>query len=129
MGQGMRSQGYLPVDESDFVFAILAEETGIIGAALVLTTFAGLIFSLWRVAWQCPNPAARWFGVAITITLAMQTAINVWVATGLLPTKGIALPFISRSGTGWILLAGAIMVALMASHPNHEPDRPFTADG
>ena len=128
MGQGLRSQGYLAVDESDFVFAILAEETGVIGAALVLTTFAGLIFSLWRVAWQCPNPAARWFGVAITITIAMQTAINVWVATGLLPTKGIALPFVSRSGTGWILLAGAIMVALMASHPNHEPEPPLAAD-
>ena len=128
MGQGLRSQGYLAVDESDFVFAILAEETGVLGSALVLTTFAGLIFSLWRVAWQCPNPAARWFGVAIAITIAMQTAINVWVATGLLPTKGIALPFISRAGTGWILLAGAIMVALMASHPNHEPEPSLAAD-
>ena len=128
MGQGLRSQGYLAVDESDFVFAILAEETGVLGTALVLTTFAGLIFSLWRVAWQCPNPAARWFGVAVTITVAMQTAINVWVATGLLPTKGIALPFISRAGTGWILLAGAIMVALMASHPNHEPEPSLAAN-
>ena len=45
MGQGLRSQGYLAVDESDFVFAILAEETGVLGTALVLTTFAGLIFS------------------------------------------------------------------------------------
>lgn len=124
VGQGLRSQGYLAVDESDFVFAILAEETGIFGTALVLTTFAGLILSLWRVAWQCPNPAARWFGVAITITIAMQTAINVWVATGLLPTKGIALPFLSRAGTGWILLAAAIMVALMASDPNHDPNQP-----
>ena len=128
MGQGLRSQGYLLVDESDFVFAILAEETGVLGTGLVLATFAGLIFSLWRVAWQCPNLAARWFGVAVTITVAMQTAINVWVATGLLPTKGIALPFISRAGTGWILLAGAIMVALMASHPNHEPEPPLAAD-
>ncbi|MEC8855184.1 MAG: FtsW/RodA/SpoVE family cell cycle protein [Planctomycetota bacterium] len=128
VGQGLRSQGYLPVDESDFVFAILAEETGVLGSALVLTTFAGLIFSLWRVAWQCPNPAARWFGVAVTITVAMQTAINVWVATGLLPTKGIALPFISRAGTGWILLAGAIMATLMASHPNHEPEPTLAAD-
>ena len=128
MGQGLRSQGYLAVDESDFVFAILAEELGVVGSALVLTTFAGLILSLWQVAWQCPNPAARWFGVAITITIAMQTAINVWVATGLLPTKGIALPFVSRAGTGWILLAGAIMVALMASNPNHSPKPTLAAD-
>ena len=128
VGQGFRSQGYLKVDESDFVFAILAEETGVLGSTLVLTTFAGLIFSLWRVAWQCPNPSARWFGVAVTITIAMQTAINVWVATGLLPTKGIALPFISRSGTGWILLAVAIMVALMASNPNHEHEPTLAAD-
>ncbi|MEL7474480.1 MAG: FtsW/RodA/SpoVE family cell cycle protein, partial [Planctomycetota bacterium] len=108
LGHGLQKFGYLPEDTTDFLFAIVCEELGLAGAAMVCFIYAALINSLVAVARRETSVALRTLVVGVTATIGLQAAINLLVVTGLAPTKGIALPLMSAGGTGWILTAGAI---------------------
>ena len=105
LGHGLQKFGYLPEGESDFIFAIICEELGIAGAALVIALFGTLVWAGFMVMRRERDPVLRLFTMGIIATVSMQAIINLAVVTGLAPTKGIALPLLSSGGTGWILTA------------------------
>jgi cell division protein FtsW len=118
-GNSLQKNGYLPETQTDFIFAIICEELGTFGAAMLIALFAGLVLIGAQIITGRSTPAAmvpdvaaravprfsRILGFGIVLTFGLQAAINLAVVTGLAPTKGIALPLVSRGGTGWILTA------------------------
>lgn len=108
LGNGLQKFDYLPEDRTDFLFAIICEELGIAGAALVIAMYAALLWSGREIIRREAEPLLKLIGVGVIATVGLQAVINLVVVTGLGPTKGIALPLISAGGTGWILTAGAL---------------------
>ena len=120
LGNGIQKFGYLPEATTDFIYSIACEELGIGGAVGILVLFAMLAFMGLSVATATTRVHATdgtvrrvpltttyesLVALGFTLTVSLQALINVAVVTGLAPTKGIALPLISRGGTGWILTA------------------------
>ena len=108
IGFGLQKFGYLPEDRTDFVFAVICEEAGIAGAAVVVSLYVALIWSGWRIVREQSQTALRLLGLGIIATLGCQAIMNLMVVTGLVPTKGIALPLLSSGGTGWIVTGAAL---------------------
>lgn len=108
LGFGLQKFGYLPEDRTDFLFSVVCEELGIAGALLVIALYATLILAGAAIVRRESNTLLKLIGLGVTTTLALQTLINLFVVTGLAPTKGIALPLMSSGGTGWILTAASL---------------------
>lgn len=108
LGAGIAKYGYLPADTSDFLFAVVCEELGVGGAALVIGLYLVIVWAGLGIVRGCGDLAGRLLGLGVILTLGFQAIINLGVVTVLLPTKGIALPLMSAGGTGWILTAGAL---------------------
>ena len=118
LGNGIQKMGYLPEGNTDFIFSVLCEELGFIGAGMVIGLFVAFVFVGWRVASRCDNMFGKMIAFGITATVGLQAAINIAVVTVTVPTKGIALPFISSGGTGWILTAGAVGLLMAIERHN-----------
>lgn len=108
LGRSVQAYGYLPEAQNDSIFAIFAEKFGFIGVCLLLGLFMLLFGRLRRIAERAPNDFSRILVGGILIWLSSQTMINVGAMLGLLPLKGITLPFISYGGTS-VLFVGAAM--------------------
>lgn len=108
LGNGLNKFGYLPEDQTDFVFAIICEELGLPGAAMVAALYIALIWAGYMVIRAQTNLVLKLLGVGIIGTVGIQAIVNMCVVTGLGPAKGIALPLLSSGGTGWILTAGSL---------------------
>jgi len=108
LGNGVRKFGYLPEDTTDFIFAIVCEELGIFGAALVIFLYASLLLFGLLIVRRLVHPFHRLLATGVLLTIGLQAAINIAVVTGVAPTKGIALPLLSHGGTGWALTAFSI---------------------
>jgi cell division protein FtsW len=108
LGNGLQKFGYLPEDTTDFIFAIICEELGIIGAIVIICLYAMLLLTGMAIIRRATHPFQRLLGLGILLTIGLQALINLLVVTGLAPTKGIALPLISAGGTGWCLTAFSI---------------------
>ena len=122
LGHGLQKFGYLPEDTTDFIFAIICEELGIMGALLVIVLYGTLIALLLAVVRGTRNPIHRLFVLGVMATIGLQASINLLVVTGLAPTKGIALPLISKGGTGWILTCCALgLVCAIDRAREHQP--------
>jgi cell division protein FtsW len=122
LGFGLQKFGYLPEDRTDFLFAVICEELGMAGAALVIALYAYLMWSIVQIVRREESALLKLIGLGIGATLGLQAAINLAVVTGLAPTKGIALPLLSYGGTGWILTAASlgIIVAMDRAHARAE---------
>jgi cell division protein FtsW len=112
LGQGVCKYGHLPYDTTDFVFAIIGEELGFIGAAGVIGLFILFVFLGLAVAMRCRDRFGRLLAAGIVLTIGVQAALNIGVVTVVLPTKGIPLPFISAGGTSMLLSSAAVGVLL-----------------
>ncbi len=117
LGEGT-SKYWVPNANSDYVFAIIGEELGLLGAATVLALFALFAYTGMRVARRSVDPFVRLVAGAATVWLCGQAIINVGYVTGLLPVTGIPLPFISAGGTS--LLASCFVLGMMVSFARHE---------
>ncbi|GAA4350273.1 putative lipid II flippase FtsW [Kangiella taiwanensis] len=115
LGNSVQKLSYLPEAHTDFVFAVFAEEFGFIGVALVITLFA-IIFmkslSIGRRALKMEHYFAAYMSYGFGFWLSLQALINIGVASGSLPTKGLTLPFISYGGNSLIVSCVAIAVLL-----------------
>ena len=118
LNNGIQKMGYLPEANTDFIFAVICEELGFVGALLVVLLFAGFVFVGWRVMSRCSNLFGKMVAFGITAIIGLQAAINMAVVTVSMPTKGIALPLISSGGTGWIMNAVAIGVLMSIERVN-----------
>ncbi|MFC0271195.1 stage V sporulation protein E [Metabacillus herbersteinensis] len=115
LGQSRQKFFYLPEPQTDFIFAILAEELGFIGGSLVLLLFSLLLWRGVRIALGAPDLYGSFLAIGIISMVAIQVMINVGVVTGLMPVTGITLPFLSYGGSSLTLMLMAIGVLLNIS--------------
>ncbi|RNC28041.1 MAG: putative peptidoglycan glycosyltransferase FtsW [Candidatus Dichloromethanomonas elyunquensis] len=114
IGQSTRS-GYLPENYTDTIFAVIGEEFGFFGTSFVLIFFILLITRAFIISRQCPDRFGRLLGFGIASLLALQTAVNLCVVTGLSPVTGITLPLISYGGTSLLITMFEIGILLNIS--------------
>ncbi|MEE9404188.1 MAG: FtsW/RodA/SpoVE family cell cycle protein [Algisphaera sp.] len=107
---------YIPEDTTDFLFPILCEELGFGGAALVVGLFIAMLWIGLGICRDTEDMFGRLVGVGVLFTVGLQAVINIAVVTVVVPTKGIALPFVSMGGTGWVFTGFAL--GLVASLDN-----------
>ena len=103
---------FLPFAESDFIFAIIAEEWGLLGGILVLTIYLVVIICGIKIALKAKNRFGCYLASGITAVIAIQTLLNIAVVTGLIPPTGLPLPFISAGSTSLVVFMSAIGVVL-----------------
>lgn len=115
LGNSRQKFLYLPEPENDFVFAIVCEELGFIGAALILILFALLIIRGYWIAIHARDRFGTLLVVGITTLFAFQVFFNIGVVTGLLPVTGISLPFFSYGGTALIIQLAEMGIVLSVS--------------
>jgi cell division protein FtsW len=113
LGAGRQKMFYLPEAHTDFVFAVIGEELGLVGTLFVLATFALLAVGGLRLAWRHVDPYAANLALGITSMIVLQAGVNMGVTVGLLPTKGLALPFLSYGGSA--LVANMIEMGILLS--------------
>lgn len=123
IGEGRFKAGYVPAQETDFVFSVLGEELGFTGCTLVLALYATMVVCGFRIAARVADPFGRLMASGVTALIGLQALINVAVATGSLPNKGLPLPFVSYGGSNLIaLFAGVGLVVSVARHGPLEPE-------
>jgi cell division protein FtsW len=115
IGQGRQKHHFLPEQQSDFIFPVIAEELGLIGAATVVLAFGFLIWRGLRASLRAPDTLGRLMACGIVGWIAGQTLLNLSVTLNLVPAKGITLPFISAGGSSLLIVLAAMGVLLNIS--------------
>ena len=115
LGQSRQKFFYLPEPQTDFIFAILAEELGFIGASFVILLFSLLLWRGVRIALGAPDLYGSFLAIGVIAMIAIQVIINIGVVTGLMPVTGITLPFLSYGGSSLTLMLMAVGVLLNIS--------------
>ncbi len=112
LGEGRQKNFYLPDAHTDFIFSIIGEELGFVGCVVIVFLFTWLIYLGLKVSFRAPDSFGMYLAAGITLSIGIQAAINIGVATGLLPTKGLPLPFISLGGSAlvmWMISIGILL--------------------
>ncbi len=115
LGDGRQKLLFLPEAHTDFISAIVGEELGFIGIALLCATFVWIVFRGLRAAWRAQDEYAGYLAAGMTLFIGLQAFTNLAVAMGLLPTKGLALPFVSYGGSSLLVNAAAAGIILNTS--------------
>ena len=115
LGKSRQKYLYLPEEHNDFIFAIVCEELGLIGATIIMLLFAALILRGYWIALHARDRFGSLLVVGVTTLIALQTFLNIGVVTGLLPTTGISLPFFSYGGTALSMQLAEMGIVLSVS--------------
>lgn len=115
IGSGVQAYGYLPEAANDSIFAIFGEKFGFIGSTLLITLYALLFARIIKIIEHTPDDYLRLLSVGVFAWLSSQTLINIGAMVGVLPLKGITLPFVSYGGTSIIFVAMAIALVFSTS--------------
>ena len=115
LGQGMQKYGYLPEGYNDFIFALVCEELGMVGAIIIMALFAAFIIRGLKIAFEAPDAYGMLTVVGIMTHIALQTVLNMGVVCSLVPNTGIALPFFSYGGTAIMVLLAEMGVIMNVS--------------
>jgi cell division protein FtsW len=110
--EGKQKLFYLPEPHTDFIFAVTAEELGLVGALFVVTLFAVFLWRGMRVSWRTEDTFGRYLAVGITSMVVLQAFINISVVLGMMPTKGIPLPLVSYGGSSLFVTLACVGVLL-----------------
>jgi cell division protein FtsW len=113
LGESQQKMFFLPEAHTDFLFALIGEELGVCGALLVLALFAVVGMRGFRIALRHPDAFASLLAFGVTLVILLQAVVNVGVVVGLLPTKGLALPFLSYGGSA--LIGALVQVGILAA--------------
>jgi cell division protein FtsW len=121
LGSGQQKLFYLPEPHTDFILAVIGEETGILGVSIVLLLYALLIYQGVKIALRAPDRFGTYLASGLTLAVGLQAFINSAVVMGLLPTKGLPLPFISYGGSSLLtnLLAMGILMNISSYAKEH----------
>jgi cell division protein FtsW len=103
IGNGVQKLFYLPEPHTDFIFSVIGEELGVAGVLLIILLYLLIVWKGIRIARHAPDLFGCFLAVGLTAALALQICINMGVTLGLLPTKGLTLPFLSYGGTSLVL--------------------------
>ncbi|UCH29304.1 MAG: putative lipid II flippase FtsW [Myxococcales bacterium] len=115
LGDGRQKLLFLPEAHTDFISAIVGEELGFIGVVLLCGAFAWVVLRGLRAAWRVQDEYAGYLAAGMTLFIGLQAFTNLAVATGLVPTKGLALPFVSYGGSSLLVNAAAAGIILNVS--------------
>ena len=110
--EGKQKLFYLPEPHTDFIFAVTAEELGLVGAVFVVALFAVFLWRGMRVSWRTTDLFGRYLAVGITSMIVLQAFINISVVLGMMPTKGIPLPLVSYGGSSLVVTLACVGVLL-----------------
>jgi cell division protein FtsW len=119
IGESRQKLFYLPEAHTDFIFAVLGEELGFVGATALVALFAVLVWRGLRAGLRAPDPFGIYLALGITVLIATQTLVNFGVVTGVLPTKGLPLPYISFGGSALLVTMLSTGVLLNISQHGH----------
>ena len=115
LGDGRQKLFFLPEAHTDFIFSIIGEELGLIGVVAGVLLYAVVIWRGLRAALSASEPFGVYLGLGLTALFAFHALVNMSVALGLLPTKGLTLPFVSYGGTSLVVMMGAAGILLSIS--------------
>jgi cell division protein FtsW len=119
LGEGKQKLYFLPEAHTDFVLALVGEELGLIGTATVTLLFAFFVWRGVQIAARARVPFGRYLGMGITLLIGGQALVNAAVVTGLLPTKGLTLPFVSYGGSSLVVSLIGVGILLSISRDRH----------
>ena len=115
LGQGRQKFAYLPYPESDFIFAIVGEDFGLVGCLAVILLFVAFLMAGMRIAMRCEDKFGCLLSAGIVSMISVQAFINMGVVVGVLPTTGLPLPFFSAGGTSLSITMAAVGIVLNVS--------------
>ncbi|BBO82954.1 putative lipid II flippase FtsW [Desulfosarcina ovata subsp. sediminis] len=112
LGKGYQKLFYLPEPHTDFIFSVIGEELGLIGVLVVILLYGIMLMRGIHIARHAQDRFGAFLAMGITVTLGLQVCINMGVALGLLPTKGLTLPFLSYGGTSLLINMAAVGIMM-----------------
>ncbi len=115
LGEGKQKLFFLPEAHTDFVLALVGEELGLIGTGIIILLFALFVVRGFQISARARAPFGRYLGMGITLLIGIQALINACVVTGLLPTKGLTLPFVSYGGSSLVTCMVGVGILLNIS--------------
>lgn len=115
LGEGKQKLFYLPEAHTDFILSVVGEELGFLGVLIIIGMFFILVQRAMRIALATQEPFGRFLAMGIAILFAIEASVNMGVVTGILPTKGLALPFLSYGGSSLLISLFAVGVLLNIS--------------
>ncbi|MFQ5895507.1 MAG: putative lipid II flippase FtsW [Nitrospinota bacterium] len=127
LGEGRQKLFYLPEPHTDFIYAVVGEELGMVGAIAVLAALCVLCWRGFRLALRSPDPFGAHLAAGLTLMVGLQALLHIGVVVGFLPTKGLPLPFVSQGGSSlWFALAavGLLLSVSARSGPEFRPVGP-----
>jgi cell division protein FtsW len=119
--QGLQKIGFLPEPQTDFIYAVIGEEFGLIGTTLVLLAFLVIAWRGYRVATTMPDAYGSFLALGLTTLLAVQALANISVVIGVLPNKGLPLPFVSAGGSS--MFVSMLAVGMLLNLSQHTAPR------
>ena len=108
LGQSVQKFGFLPEAHTDFVFAVIGEECGFLASAVIILLFAVMAWRGYRIAAAQSIPYARYLAAGLTAMVTLQALLNLMVVTGLVPTTGVPMPFLSYGGTSLVFMTASL---------------------
>ncbi len=122
LGNSRQKLGFLSFHNTDFILPIIGEELGLVATLLVVLAFTGIVVSGFYISWRSGDTFGLLLGSGITMMIGLQAAINIGVVTGMLPNKGIPLPFISYGGSNLLIMLASVGLLLsIARHARVSP--------
>lgn len=115
LGQGQQKLFYLPEAHTDFIFSVIGEELGILGISVVIGFFCFFCYRGLKISLNAPDLFGRYIAVGCTLLIGMEALLNMGVVMGLLPTKGLTLPFVSYGGSSLVVSLAAVGILLNIS--------------
>ncbi len=112
LGEGVGKISYLPEAHTDMIFAVIGEELGLVGSALVIGAFAAFALVGFRIALRCRDPFGKLLAAGLTALVCGQAAVNLAAVLGMAPLTGIPLPFVSYGGSSLVVLLGGVGILL-----------------
>jgi cell division protein FtsW len=115
LGRSIQKMYYLPFQHTDFIFSVICEELGFVGALVVIGMFALLVWRGFSIAFNCPSSFGQMLALGITLAIGLQAIINLSVTIGLMPATGVTLPLISYGGTSMAITLWMLGILLNIS--------------
>ena len=115
IGQSRQKYLWVPEPHNDFIFSIVCEELGLIGAMVIIALFALLVWRGFTIAMRSPDKFGSLLAIGLTFQVGLQAMLNIWVVTNTIPNTGISLPFFSYGGTSLVILLAEMGIILSVS--------------
>ena len=115
IGQSRQKYLWVPEPHNDFIFSIVCEELGLVGAIVIILLFALLVWRGFTIAMRCPDKFGSLLAIGLTFQVGLQAMLNIWVVTNTIPNTGISLPFFRYGGSSLVILLAEMGIVLSVS--------------